>query len=115
MNWASTKQRARDKVHNTFAVDALYTPVSELDNEAYEPVTVQARFQQKTGLMNDDYDGDFNPGLLGQINRVILNTSQVTSPARGDKLVFPDYENTEVQIENWVWQGQYRVVCEVVT
>lgn len=109
-SWAEIKQGARDQVHSTMGVDAYYTPVG--GSEQAEPIT--ARLHQKSGYIGDDYDGDFNPGLISQINRIVLDTRDVPNPVRGDTLRFPDYQDVVVRIENRTWQAQYKVMCEVI-
>ena len=111
MNWASVKQQARDTVHGTFGVEAYYTPAAT-GVESPDPIT--ARYHQKTGFIGDDYDGDFNPGILAQISRVILDTSEVPNPQRLDKLRFPDFGDLVLVIQATTPQGQNKVMCEVV-
>jgi hypothetical protein len=110
VNWAEIKQEARDQVHATMGVDAYYTPNGGVEQE--DPIT--ARLHQKSAFIGDDLDSDFSPGLLSQIDRVILDTREVPDPSRGDKLRFPDYQDVVIRIENRVWQAQHKVMCEVV-
>ena len=111
MSWAAIKQQARDAIHQTMGVQAFYTPVAT-GVESATPIT--ARLHQKSAYIGDDYDGDFNPGVFAQIDRVILDTTEIPDPKRLDQIRFPDYDNVIVYVENRVFQGQNRVMCEVV-
>lgn len=111
MSWADIKQQARDTIHSTFGVAAYHTPVS---TGVESSTAITARLHQKSAYIGDGFNEDFNPGVLAQIDRVILDTTEVPDPQRLDKLRFPDYDNLIVRVENRIFQGQNKVMCEVV-
>lgn len=107
MNWAQTKQKARDAVHGTFSVPGFFTDSQVTDQE------IRVRLQRKSAYLGDDYN-EFSPGYFSEINRVIVDLREVT-PTRGATIRIPDFENVEVTIENYNRQGEYYALCEVRT
>lgn len=104
-NWAELKQKARDSVHKTFSVFALYS-----DNTVRD-VPINVRLHRKSAYIGEDYS-DYSPGLFSQINRVIVDLREVT-PKRGGKIYIPDFDEITVEIENYLKQGEHYVLCEV--
>lgn len=107
MNWAQTKQKARDAVHGTFSVPGFFTDSQVTDQE------IRVRLQRKSAYLGDDYN-EFSPGHFSEINRVIVDLREVT-PTRGATIRIPDFENVEVTIENYNRQGEHYALCEVRT
>lgn len=104
MYWRAVKQAARDIVHKTMGLCCTY----RYDDETPVPCTV--RHHRKTAFVGDDIE-EFNPGLLSQINRVIVDLREVPNPRRNATLTFED--GTVLKIETTVQQGEYYVMCEV--
>lgn len=105
MNWARTKQQARDCVHKTLSVPGFYTDANVTNQE------ITVRLHRKSAYIGDDYDA-FSPGLFSTINRVIVDSREVT-PNRGGTIMIPDLEEITVTIENYLQQGEYYLLCEV--
>lgn len=104
-NWAEQKQKARDAVHGTLGVFALYS------DEQVREVPITVRLHRKSAYLGDDYS-EFSPGLFSQINRVIIDLREVT-PKRGATVRIPEFDDITVEIENYHRQGEYYVLCEV--
>ncbi len=105
MNWARTKQKARDVVHKTLSVPGFYSDANVTNQE------ITVRLQRKSAYIGDDYD-EFSPGLFSTINRVIVDSREVT-PNRGGTILIPDFEDITITIENFLEQGEYKLLCEV--
>lgn len=104
MYWRTVKQAARDIVHNTMGYSCVY------QNGTESPVRCVVRHHRKTAFIGDDID-EFSPGLLSQINRVIVDLREVPNPKRNATLTFDD--GTVLKIENTTPQGEYYMMCEV--
>ncbi|ATN93246.1 hypothetical protein [Marinobacter phage PS6] len=105
MNWAKTKQKARDAVHGTFSVPGFYSDSQQTDLE------LSVRLHRKSAYLGDNYN-EFSPGYFSEINRVIVDLREVT-PERGAVIRFPDFEGIEVTVENYNPQGEHYALCEV--
>lgn len=53
------------------------------------PIDCTVRHHSKSAFIGDDVE-DFSPGLLSQLNRVIIDLREVPSPARNATLTFLD-------------------------
>lgn len=112
MSWRATKQEVRDIVHQTMGHRCLY------QLGVATPVSCTVRHHSKSAYIGDDTD-EFSPGLLSQINRVIVDLREVPSPARGATLTFVDdlgvaLPNVPVLTLLTVnQQGEHYVMCEV--
>lgn len=104
MYWRTVKQAARDIVHGTMGHCCVY----RFEDES--PIRCTVRHHRKTAFVGDDID-EFSPGLLSQINRVIVDLREVPSPKRNATLTFDD--GTVVKIEATVPQGEHYMMCEV--
>lgn len=111
-DWRAVKQVARDIVHNTMGYPCLYQSGSNA------PVPCTVRRHSKTAFIGDDLE-DFSPGLLSQINRVVVDLRQVPDPKRNATLTFlgadglPLAEVPVRKIETVTPQGEFYVMCEV--
>jgi hypothetical protein len=103
MDWRATKQETRDIVHNTMGYPCVY-------NDGTVPVSCTVRHHRKTAFIGDDLE-DFSPGILSQINRVVVDLREVPTPKRNATLTFDD--GTVLKIETVTPQGEFYVMCEV--
>lgn len=85
MGWRETRAAARDKVHETFLVPALYYAPGSAD-----PIEVNVRHHTRDVLAGDLEREGYGERIV-DVNRIVLDTSEVT-PARGGKVVMPDEE-----------------------
>lgn len=112
MDWRAVKQEARDTVHKTMGYPCVY------QHGADAPVNCTVRHHRKSAFIGDDTD-EFSPGLLSQVNRVIVDLREVPSPQRGAMLTFIDDEGVPLPDEavltllTFTPQGEYYVMCEV--
>lgn len=104
-NWAQIKQSARDVVHKTFSVPGTYSDSTQ------SGVPVNVRLQRMSAFVGNEYERRYSPGLFAEINKIILDLSEVT-PTRGGVVVIPDYGVT-VEIESYIKQGENKVLCEI--
>lgn len=113
MDWRAVKQEARDVVHSTMGYPCVYV------DGANDPVPCTVRAHRKTAFIGDDLVSDFSPGLLSQINRVIVDLREVPNPKRNATFTFVDAEGTPLpsipvyKIEVTVDQGEHYMMCEV--
>lgn len=112
MSWRAVKQEARDIVHKTMGHPCVYV------HGANPPVNCTVRHHSKSAYIGDDTD-EFSPGLLSQINRVIVDLREVPSPQRGATLTFVDdlgIPLTNVPVLTLLTvnpQGENYAMCEV--
>lgn len=112
MTWRAIKQEARDIVHQTMGHPCVY------QNGANPPVSCTVRHHLKTAFIGDDVE-DFSPGLLSQINRVVIDLREVPSPARNATLTFVDELGDPIaglpvlKIDTTTPQGEHYMMCEV--
>lgn len=104
MSWRDIKQETRDLVHETMGLTCVY--LSGVD----DPIDCTVRHHRKTAFIGDDVE-EFSPGMLSQINRVIIDLREVENPRRNATLTFED--GTILKIETTVPQGEYYMMCEV--
>jgi hypothetical protein len=104
-NWADVKQKARDRVHQTFSVPGIYTDLTLVD------YPIMVRLHRKSAYLGDSYD-EFSPGYFSEINRIIVDLREVT-PERGATVRLPDFQDVTVVIENYRKQGEHYALCEV--
>jgi hypothetical protein len=104
LSWRDIKQETRDIVHETMGLPAVY------DDGSDEPIECSVRHHRRTAFIGDDIE-DFSPGILSQINRVILDKREIESPVRNATLTFDD--GTVLKIDVIVQQGENYVMCEV--
>lgn len=112
MDWRAVKQEARDVVHQTMGYPCVYQYGSD------DPVNCTVRHHSKSAFIGDDTD-EFSPGLLSQLNRVIVDLREVPSPQRNATLTFVDNMGVplpQVPVKTLLTtnpQGEYYVMCEV--
>lgn len=112
MDWRAVKQEARDIVHKTMGYPCVY------QDTVSGPINCTVRRHRKTAFIGDDLE-DFSPGLLSQLNRVVVDLREVPSPVRNGTLTFVDAEGTPLpevpvyKIEMMTEQGEHYLMCEV--
>lgn len=112
MSWRAIKQEARDIVHKTMGYPCVY------NDGANPPIDCTVRLHKKTAFIGDDVT-DFSPGLLSQVNRVIVDLREVPNPVRNATLTFVDEDGVAlpsippVRIDTTVHQGEHFMMCEV--
>lgn len=111
-SFADAKARLRRAVHDTLAVDALYTDSSVND---FEPVCIKARYHNKLELSGDPNNEGFAQMLQG-IDRIVLIPSDYPGLTfkRGDTIEFPAYALTFMLGETEPSDGPLRQVWHVV-
>lgn len=102
-DWRAIKQECRDTVHNTFGYTCTYS-----DGAVIVPDCI-VRHHHKTAYIGDG--DEFAPGLLSELNRVIIDLRQVPSPKTGAILLFLD--GTILKLLNVTHQEDNYVMCEV--
>lgn len=103
-NFAKIKKQVRDIVHNTFSVPAYYS-----DN-VIDHLEIKLRLHRKSAFVGDEYQ-DFSPGYFSEINRVIVDLSEV-EPVRNAEIYIPDFDVT-VRVESVQKQGEDKALMEV--
>ncbi len=112
MSWRAVKQSARDIVHKTMGHPCVY------QYGVADPVNCTVRHHSKSAYIGDDTD-EFSPGLLSQLNRVIVDLREVPSPQRGATLTFVDELGVVIPhapvltLRTINPQGEHYVMCEV--
>jgi hypothetical protein len=112
MSWRAIKQEARDIVHQTMGHPCVYNDGVNL------PVDCTVRHHLKTAFIGDDVE-EFSPGLLSQINRVIVDLREIPNPVRNATLTFVDALGVPLagvpvlKIDTTVPQGENYMMCEV--
>ena len=102
-DWRAIKQEARDIVHGTFGYSCIYSD---------DTVTIPdctARHHHKTAYIGDG--DEFAPGLLSELNRVIIDLRQVPNPKYLGTLTF--LNGLVLTIQNVTDQEENFVMCEV--
>ncbi len=105
MTWRADKQQARDIVHATMGYPCTYV---------FQSLTIAdcvARHHRSTAFIGSD--DEFAPGLLSQINRVIIDLREVPEPKRTATLTFTDTGEVVV-LMTFTPQGEHYVMCEVI-
>lgn len=103
MDWRAAKQEARDIVHSTMGYPCIYAEVGGLT------ISCTVRHHRKTAFIGNEED--FGPGLLSELNRVLIDLREVPSPKRNATLTFDD--GLVLKIETTTPQGENYVMCEV--
>ena len=101
--WRAIKQECRDLVHNTFGFSCTYVSGATVIPDCI------VRHHHKTAYIGDG--DEFNPGLLAELNRVVIDLRQVPSPKTGDSLIF--LNGVVLKILNTTHQEENYVMCEV--
>jgi uncharacterized iron-regulated membrane protein len=88
-NFASAKNAARQAVHTTLGVTALYE-----DDATNAPVEIKARWHNKIEL-SGDLDSQSYAEVIQGVDRVIFAAADARAipVKRGGTITIPDYEN----------------------
>lgn len=103
-NFAKVKKEVRDIVHNTFSVPAFYS------DSVIEHLEINVRLHRKSAFIGDEYQ-EFSPGYFSEINRVLVDLSEV-EPVRNAEIYIPSFDIT-VRVENVQKQGEDKALIEV--
>ena len=112
MGWRATKQSARDITHKTMGHPCVYRFGTD------EPISCIVRHHHKTAFIGDNTD-EFSPGLLSELNRVIVDLREVPAPKRNATLTFVDDLGVPLAhvpvltLLTFTPQGEHYVMCEV--
>lgn len=102
MGWQDIRAAARDVVHTTFGVAALYyAPGSAVA----VPVTVR---HHTTMLMGGDLDREGYGEVVEDVNRIVLDTTEVT-PAYKGRVVIPNDDVLYLEVAERQDAGRYQV------
>lgn len=97
-DFASAKKKARQAVHDTLGVSALYQ-----DNSMVTPVEIKARWHNKLTLEGNLDDDSSYAQMLEGIDRIILNKPQLATlgiqTRRGAVLTFTSLDNLAFKLD----------------
>lgn len=103
-DWREVKAESRAIVHETMGRPAWYS------DGMSPPVEITVRYHMKSAFIGDDIE-EFSPGMLAQIQRVLVHESEVPMPRKGATITLLD--GLVLRVETSDKQGEGYIMCEV--